>query len=88
MIINIVGIKLSWIPLSFLPIIYEVLGVVVKYNIYSAWFLDTRILMFPLSSMCKLKNRQHLLLTLGWVNKSCCSLVSLPEVQSIQFLLL
>ena len=37
---------------------------------------------FPLSSVRKPKNLQHLLFTLGWVNKCCCSLESLPEVQS------
>ena len=44
-VVNLVGIKFSWISLSFLSmIIHEVLDVVfLMYNICSAWFLDIRI---------------------------------------------
>ena len=45
MVVNFMGIKFSWISLSFLSmIIYEVLNTgCLRYDIYSAWFLDISI---------------------------------------------
>ena len=43
-VVNFVGIKFAWILLSSLCIIYEDLYTwCLRYNIWSAWFLDTRI---------------------------------------------
>ena len=56
-VINFVGIKFSWISLGVLyMIIYEVLYTwCLRYNIWSAWFLDIRISTCSLINVCHME---------------------------------